>query len=105
MVVTEHPPFLRVPLPHKCPKICATRFIQESQTVGPMIETQLQRRLTGKAVGEVLANFLFWDRQAFNPEREKAFTAFTNGGAWTRFRSAVTIFGVLHVLKDAPTCS
>ena len=76
MLITEHPPFLRFPLPYKISKIYAPRLIQKSQTVGPVVEAQLQRGLTGKTVGQKFADFLFWDRQPLNAKREKSFTPY-----------------------------
>ena len=67
-----------------------------------MVKTQLQRRLAGKTIGQVFANFFFWNGQPLDAKSQKPFGTLGRAALRRGFRRTVAVLGVLHASQRRP---
>ena len=102
VVVREQPALLRFLLLHKLVKVLLARLVDKARGRLPVVEAQLQRRLPGKAVGQVFADFFFGNGQALDAKSQKPLRALGAAALRRGFGRAIAVFGVFHAIQRSP---
>ena len=102
VVVRQQPALLRFLLLHKLVKVLLARLVNETRRRLPVVKAQLQRRLPGKAVGQVFADFLFRNGEALDAEGQETLGALGASALRRGFGRAVAVFSVFHAAQRRP---